>query len=930
MDKFLEKENHSVRNRFLCYTLLFCILAVICFLYFWMDGKSFVHAGDGANQHYKALLYFSRWMREVVQTLVTGHELVIPNFSFRFGLGADLFTTLQYYVIGDPFALPSVFVPEKYIVYYYGFMVLFRLYLSGLAFLAYVNYMGKERNAALAGAVTYVFCAYALVASVHHPYFANPMLYFPLLLLGVEKIRREQKPGVLIVMVAVSAASNFYFFYMLALLVACYVVLEAVFPWEKGKWKEKAGTVLKIAGYSLVGGLISAALFLPVVLFFLSSMRLESKYVFDMFYGLSYYKKFLAGLITENDPGNWTHLGVSAVTILAVFLLLYRNEKRLLRLKAAFIIAMVAFLLPVAGHIGNGFSYVSNRWSWGVVFVLAYTLTELWPELFRLRKKDIVSLIVCFAVYFVLCTLPQDNVTGNFYFSSGLVMITLVILTACRISSGGKLLIPRKAAEFFVFAMVILGIGGMAFTMYAPSAGNYISKFKDAKNLQEDMEATEAVAVRQADSSNTFFRYSDAGSVIAHNDSVISGVSNTHIYWSLVNSSVTEFNNRMLIPLRQIFNIKGLDARTMLDEICSTKYFVTESKKDRKVPYGYEFVSDTKVSKPDGSVKDYAVFENKYALPLGYTYRASMTEEQAEQLTPLQLQEAMMQAVILESNKTEQKNQTGQSNMTEQKLSFTGEKQDYKVTCDSGQIRMQGNSFVVTEENQKAVLTFSGMPDSETYLFFKNLRFSDSEKHSPYNAKPSKQDLTVTAKHEDNSITENMVVYETPKYKWYNNRTDFLFHLYYEESPVTSFIIQFPHKGIYSFDSMEVYCQPFTNYAKEVDLLKEDVLENLDLHENEAYATNHITGTVHLEKSKYLFLSIPYSSGWKAYVDGEETKIIKANYAFMALELEAGEHEIELRYHTPGLKEGVFLSGIGIVIAGILAAKKRKPLKGNR
>lgn len=978
MKRFFGKEKRLIRDYWLRYTLLFCILAAVCFVYFWLDGKSFVHAGDGVNQHYKALLYFSRWMREIVHTLFSEHTLLLPDFSVRFGLGADFFTTLQYYVIGDPFALPSVFVLEKYMVYYYGFMILLRMYLSGLAFLAYAGYMGKEKNASLAGAITYVFCAYALFASVHHPYFANPMVYFPLLLLGVEKVRKEQKPWILIVMVAISAASNFYFFYMLALLVVCYALLEAVIPWEKGKWKEKAGIIFKTAGYSLIGGLLSAVLFLPVVLFFLSSMRLESKYIFDMFYGLSYYEKFLAGLITENNPGNWTHLGVSAVTILAVFLLFRKRERRLRRLKAAFLIAMIAFLLPIAGHIANGLSYVSNRWSWGVVFLLAYILTEMWPELFRLRKKDVAYLTVCLILYFVLCILPQETVTGNFYFSISLAVIALVILTAGRITSGGRLLVRQKTAECCMFVLVILGIGGMAFTMYAAPAGNYVSKFKETKDFQKDMEATEARAVKDADSSDTFFRYSDAGSVIAHNDSVISGVSNTHIYWSLVNSSITDFNSRMLVPLRQTFNIRGLDARTMLEEICSTKYFVTESKDDRAVPYGYTCVSGTEVRKSDGTTKNYFVFENKYALPFGYTYDSSITEEQAEELTPLQLQEAMMQTVILSGGDTKN-SETGKSrtqssradetvsdsNGTDQSsrknrisdFSFTGKKQDCKVSCGSDRISMQGNSFVVTGENQKAVLTFSGLPDCETYLHFKNLKFSGVSEYDLYNedksidpfglygkeewekldkvtqeklkksgmlySEPSKFDLNVTAGHEDGSQTENTVVFETPKYKWYNNRTDFLFDLYYAESPVTSLVIQFPKRGIYTFDSMEVYCQPFTEYVKEVEQLKEDVLENLDLHENQAYATDHITGTIKLEKPKYLFLSIPYSAGWKAYVDGKETDILKANYAFMALSLEAGKHEIELRYHTPGLKEGLILSGIGVLIVIFLAARKK-------
>ena len=46
----------------------------------------------------------------------------------------------------------------------------------------------------------------------------NPMIYFPFMILGMEKIIRKEKPYLFIVSAAVSAASNFYFFYIIVIL----------------------------------------------------------------------------------------------------------------------------------------------------------------------------------------------------------------------------------------------------------------------------------------------------------------------------------------------------------------------------------------------------------------------------------------------------------------------------------------------------------------------------------------------------------------------------------------------------------------------------------------------------------------------------------------------------------------------------------------
>ncbi|GAB4536867.1 MAG: hypothetical protein Kow0063_22840 [Anaerolineae bacterium] len=69
----------------------------------------------------------------------------------------------------------------------------------------------------------------------------------------------------------------------------------------------------------------------------------------------------------------------------------------------------------------------------------------------------------------------------------------------------------------------------------------------------------------------------------------------------------------------------------------------------------------------------------------------------------------------------------------------------------------------------------------------------------------------------------------------------------------------------------------------------------------------------------YLVLAYTYYLGWRASVDGQPAQILRANYAFMALTLEAGQHRVVLDYRPISLRVGMFISSLSalIIVAAI-------------
>ncbi len=57
---------------------------------------------------------------------------------------------------------------------------------------------------------------------------------------------------------------------------------------------------------------------------------------------------------------------------------------------------------------------------------------------------------------------------------------------------------------------------------------------------------------------------------------------------------------------------------------------------------------------------------------------------------------------------------------------------------------------------------------------------------------------------------------------------------------------------------------------------------------------------------------------WRAYVDGRETPLWPANYAFQALEVPAGRHRVSVVYEDKAFLLGAVLSAVCLLGCGLL------------
>jgi hypothetical protein len=83
-----------------------------------------------------------------------------------------------------------------------------------------------------------------------------------------------------------------------------------------------------------------------------------------------------------------------------------------------------------------------------------------------------------------------------------------------------------------------------------------------------------------------------------------------------------------------------------------------------------------------------------------------------------------------------------------------------------------------------------------------------------------------------------------------------------------------------------------------------------------AYTSRHIALNAFASSSALLvFSEVYYPAGWKAFVDGQETEILKTNYVLRSIVVPPGSHEIVLSFDPPMYRAGYMLSNIAWAIA---------------
>ena len=892
------------------YTLMFLLMCIVAFLPFFTEGKSFVWGEgveDGLSQHFSALAYYGEALREFFRNLLAGHpKLVMWDMSL--GYGADILSTLNYYAIGDPLNLLYRFVSPKNTETMYDFMILLRMYLAGITFIMYARKMKKRSYGTVIGALVYVFSGFCFRLGLRHPFFINPMIYFPLLCLGIEKIYQRERPYVFIFAVCVSAMSNYYFLYMLTIFAVIYAWIRFYKYTEENKMKNFFLTILKFGMYYTLGIAMAAVILLPSVIGFLGNGRYGkgADWKSLIVYPGKYYLLFIENFIGYGNMGSNTNAGYLPIVGIVVLFTLFSQRMKHKKYRVAFIASIIALILPIFGYAFNGFSYANNRWAFALSFIVALLTAEMYPRLFVMSKRQQIGIgagIIIYTVFCIIVNASGEEILKNkgIMAACGLIAVFYILLLIFQRLGYDT---QKRIVRVSMAILLLISVGVHGYYRFDPKGYAYTQEFMDQGQAYRTLKEDNIRMLSKVNDPSVYrvhaegYRYKNYG--LINHLNTISG------YYSITAKCVTDtIKGYDTLGMQYADKYKGVDQRLGLLSLAGVKYITVahnsqvakdvSSKGD--VPYGVEKL------RKKGNI---TLYKNKYALPFAYAYDSYMTEQQYEQLNGIGKEQAMLAQIILDQHPADKEIQHNEQ----------------RNAPDIQTISLPETRISSPKGKKYADITVSVEKDKETYLYFKNLVYhgkKNGDDNFILTGRKGTKGILVT----QNDIQQKIHIQSTFN-PYYFGRKDYIVKINHQTSKAKEKVrLNFLSPGEYEFDDISLITVPKKDVLARLKERKKNSMKQIQ------YEGNHFRGVYHAKKDQILCVTIPYSKGWKATVNGKRAKIYKANGMFMGIVMKKGTQSVKLDYETPGLKIGAWISlvaWIGLGIYGLYFEKYRKKL----
>ena len=755
-------------NFYILYSALFFVFALAILYFYYSIGNTMIDAdGDGFRQHYRALLYYSTYLKNVFHNLLNGH-FVVPGWDLLIGEGSDILNSLHYYCIGDIFTFFCFLVPEKYMYLYYDAATIMRLYFAGIAFCELCFYLKKNNKyVVLAGALLYVFNPFAISNMSSHVFFLSAMVYFPLIILGVEKIINGDKPYLLSIAVMFSSLSNIYFFFMNVISTVVYTVVRLLFI--DRNIKDKINSLFKVAIFSFVGLCMSAIVLLPMLHVMSSNARLESRVSIDLFYPFNNYKSMFTGFVfgAYMFYGGFTVLG-----LLSLFNLYSSKNKNVL--KILFIIGTIFASIPFFGSLYNAMVSPTARWLYAVSLLVSYIIVDTFSEPRNLNKNYLVNIVVTL-IYFITCfVIDRERWQIHIMF----MFMSLAIILYLRFIKN------EKYDHKLVLLTSVFIVAFTIFYYFSPRYWYFADHGKSISSL-ENIKYDEHSIFEKIDD-DSFFRYS--GNQLTSNESIQGKHSSTQYYWSIVNDYIVNFRKQLGLCDRSNHHIDNYDDRYNLNMLSGVKYYIHNER--GVVPYSYEYLNN---------INNFEVFKTDSNLSLVYGYDAYVDNNEWDKLSLVEKNEILTQAAYIDS----------ELDFKKANPVFDNKIIDYKMVCDDG-LSIDNHKIIVKKVDTAATITSDSDIDGEYYLVVEGL----------YSNLLSNIEITY-------GDIRKVLFFKGNDNPHFTDRHDYMINLGYMNGMDKELVLKFHDIGEFDYDNISVVCQPLDKQEEYVKNLNSIQVDNL-------------------------------------------------------------------------------------------------------
>ena len=224
--------------------------AVLLAPFVLLDGGYFVYYGDYNAQQ----IPFYKTCIEAVQSGNLG-------WNWRTDLGANFVGPYSFYTLGSPFFWFAALFPVEIPQYLMAPLLALKIACSSFFAFVYIRRFVTNPQHALIGGLLYAFSGYSMY-NIFFNHFHEAIVFFPLLLIGLEESVVNKRRGALAAAVAINAFVNYFFFIGECVFLVLYFVIRLI---GDSRFRIGVKDFFCLAFEAVCGVLIAGVLFVPSI-----------------------------------------------------------------------------------------------------------------------------------------------------------------------------------------------------------------------------------------------------------------------------------------------------------------------------------------------------------------------------------------------------------------------------------------------------------------------------------------------------------------------------------------------------------------------------------------------------------------------------------------------------------------------------------------
>ena len=809
-------------------------------------------------------------------------------YTWNNGLGMEYYAVYANYC-SSPLNIFCLFFNAKTMPVFAAFVTAFR---AGLAALFMSWFLTGEDEGRRDFITTAFACAYALCGwfccDFWNIMWCDAVVLMPLIALGLRKLITEGKYALYTISLAVAIISNYYTGYFICLFLVLFapVFCLSLFQTKKetiieGRFSFK-NTVISIGRFSLaslVAGGISAFIVLPTYKILQSSSAVGTEFPHEYELTGNLFD-FLGRFLVAANPNirdGMANVYSGIIPILMVILFFAASKETGIRFRhklgygILLLVMYLSFTNRTLNFIWHGFHF-PNQIPYRQSFLFSFLVIFLGYKAIRVLKSfspaKISALFIGAGIFLVLFEKFGEGNEGyiQVLITLGFVIVEGIILR-CTVTDT-----KHKYTFYEIFVSVIMALEMIAscFVMIGTVSMNEGFPLYKSYGINYDRVKKYADSAENSQGHRKFERTEIYPNNFCNIQSIYD-VRGMSTFSSTCRESFVTYIRNFGFHNNKINSTRSMGLTKVTATLLGERNFIASDITD-SVPPMFELEYD------DGYIKSYG---NKDALSVGYIVSDDILDYEPDpnDRDPFRKTNLWVKSMGLDKD------------VYRRIESYGEEFENVSLSSDT----FGEDSFSIINADKASKLTIvidEATAGSDVYIYL------DCSKGGTY---------TITHFDEEGNETSH---------------TAGIAYRYYQIIPLGIFdgttikctisLPTSPGGSIKAF-SYEVDNEA---YDRMLELLSDEQLEVTE------YDDKSITGTITTEEGGLLFLTLPYSEGFKAYVDGKETEIIPVRDALMSVKLTPGTHEVSIYYTLREFDTGVIISVVSLVILAVLTFGK--------